>query len=261
MPVDAARGLAGRLDATFAPGARGAVVRATSSPPLELRGPFPGTPLPRFFLRNVTCGILDGDDYEVTLRAEEGACVRIEPTSATKVYAARSGGARSRVRLEALPGSALHYSAAATILHQGACLTQETEIVLHEGASVAYLEVLALGRLARGERLAFRRYASSLAVRRPDGDPLYEERFILEPWTGIETADAATGGAGVIGSLLLLGTTVGEAPTVEASTDVYAGASPLPNGAGVLVRVLGNRAEAVTACLEAVASHQHALHP
>ncbi len=129
--------------------------------------------------------------------------------------------------------------------------------MLHEGASVAYLEVLALGRLARGERLAFRRYASSLAVRRPDGDPLYEERFILEPWTGIETIDAATGGAGVIGSLLLLGTTSRRSARRRRFDGRLRGRQSAPEDAGVLVRALGSRAETVMACLETVASARH----
>ncbi len=258
-PAHKHRGLAGRVDATFEPTRSGVAARLTSTVPLELRGPFPaalsGASLPRFFLRNVTAGILDGDDYAVDLRAEPGVQVRVEPTSATKVFTSSGRGSRSRVRIEALPGSTLQYSSGVTILHAGACLAQDIEVVLHPGAAVAYLEVMALGRLARGERLAFHRYSSALAVRTPEGVPVYEERFDLEPGEDASVIEAAIAGAGVIGTLLLLGADA-EAPAIEESGELYAGASRLPNDAGILVRALGQRAEVVSAFLEGLATRQ-----
>ena len=251
------RGLSGRLDATFTSRADGSVqVHATTRPPLELRGPFAGRALPTYFLRNVTAGTLDGDDYEVNVRVESGADVRVEPTSATKAYSALRRGVRSRVHLEACPGATLQYSAGVTILHTDACLEQTTDIVVHPGAAVAYLEVLALGRLARGERLAFRRYSSSLRVRRPDATPMFEERLVLDPPAQRAAIDAALDGAGVLGTLLLLGGDASEAPRLEDSATIYAGASLLPNGAGVIVRALGNRAEDIARYLEAVVAGQ-----
>lgn len=258
-PAHTQRGLSGRLNATFEPARSGVAARLTSTAPLELRGPFPpalsGASLPRFFLRNVTAGILDGDEYAVDLRAESGVAVRVESTSATKVFTSSGRGSRSRLRLEALPASTLQYSAGVTILHADACLAQDIEVVLHPGAAVAYLEVLALGRLARGERLAFRRYSSALAIRTLEGVPLYEERFDLEPGEDASVIDAAIAGAGVIGTLLLLGANA-DVPAIEESGELYAGASRLPNNAGILVRALGQRAEAVTAFLERIAMRQ-----
>ena len=86
----------------------------------------------------------------------------------------RGAGARSRVRLEAMPGATLYYSSGITILQQGSTLNQELDVVLQPGASVAYLEVLALGRFAHGEHLAFRRFTGAIHVRSPERGLLYE---------------------------------------------------------------------------------------
>ncbi len=246
----AARGIRGRLRAEFAPCTRGVTARISATPPLEMRGPFPGEAGPRYFVRNVTAGILAGDDYDIALCAEPGARVVVEPTAATKAYTMREDGARLRLRLEAHEGSALRYNAGLTILQCGSAVAQETELVRHPGGTLAYMEVVALGRLARGERLAFRRYTASLRVVTPDGRTLYSERCDLQPDIDGAALDMAVGGYGVIGTLVLAGIDARPpGPPDRRSPGVYAGMTELPNGAGTLVRVLARRAEDATRVL------------
>lgn len=246
--------VAGRLDVRFISTNGRLAVEATGAPPLELRGPFrcltPGAP-PRYFLRNVTAGVFGGDDYRVRVRAESGARLRVQPTAATRVYESRGAHSCVTTRIEVAAGADLTFDAGTTILQHGADLEQSTELTVHPTGTLRYLEVVALGRLASGERLTFDRFASRLGARTIEGRALYEERFELSPLESGAVLDAALGEASVIGTLLVLGDVGIPMPAdLEAHTDVLAGISALPRGEGFLVRALGARVEPVRRLLE-----------
>jgi urease accessory protein UreH len=226
------------LTARFLPSARGVTAHICTEGPLELRGPFDGA-LPRYLLRNVTAGMLDGDCYEVRLTVEPRVRVRLEPTSAAKAFVSRGCGASLYTRLEVLPGAVLDFAAGLTIPHAGAVLHQSTDIVLHEGARVAFSESLSFGRLAQGERFAFQRVESSLRVLSIDGCVRFERRSDLVPARDRTALEAAVGAHGAVGSLLLLGGGA-EAPLdISSAPGVYAGASSLPDDIGWIVHALG----------------------
>ncbi len=228
------------LRASFAPTERGIALRCTSTAALELRGPFPGM-LPRYFLRNVTAGMLDGDEYEVELHASEGVRVAVAPTSAAKVFVARERGTTLTTRLEVERDAILDYDAGLTIPHAGAVARLSTEIALHDGARVACADTFAFGRLAHGERFAFERFESDLRVSTPAGATRFTRRSVLVPALQRRQIEAGVGGAGALGTLLLLGE--GDRPLLAETPDAYAGASALPHGVGWQVQVLARRAE------------------
>jgi urease accessory protein len=68
-------------------------------------------------------------------------------------------------------------------------ITQTVDVSLGEGARLVYHEVVVPGRVARGERLAFRRFTTRLTVR-DDSGVLLHERASLE---GGEALDAIGG--------------------------------------------------------------------
>ena len=228
------------LRASFTPTDRGIALRCTSTAALELRGPFPGT-LPRYFLRNVTAGMLEGDEYEVEIHATEGARVTVAPTSAAKVFVARDRGTKLTTRIEVERDAVLDYDAGLTIPHAGASARLSTEIVLHEGARLAYGDTFAFGRLAHGERFAFERFESDLRVSTPARATRFARRSVLTPATQRRQIEASVGDSGVLGTLLLLGEV--NRPVIEDVAGTYAGVSALPHGIGWQVQVLARRPE------------------
>ena len=225
--------LHGTLDATFYPDQR-AVVQ--TSAPLELRGPFARDGAPLHYLRNVTTGIFGGDRYDVSLRAEAGASVQVASSSATKAYAAQGCPAQTSTQLEALPGARLVYGPHALILQEGASLQARTVAAVHPGASLLLAEVLSFGRTAGGERLRFDTYDYELVVQDAHGTPLYEERYALQPDDSLE---ASIAGYGALACVYVLGADVAALEALrEACGASYAGASLLPNGAGLVLKAL-----------------------
>ena len=246
-----------RLVARFAPSLDGApcAVRAdvAATIPLELRGPFPawipGTP-PRYLLRNVTAGILDGDDYAIEVCAAPGTRVAVEPTSAAKVFRSRGGGATLRTRIEVMPGAELRYDSGLLIPHAGAILRQHTEIVLHESARASWSESLSFGRLSHDERFQFTRIESELRVVDPVGRVRFERRSDLVPPRDRAALEAAVGRFGAVGSMVLLGGQPGEEPELPDFSElpgVYAAATTLPDDLGTIVQALAEWPEQIEA--------------
>ena len=207
--------------------------RTPPAPTPSLRDP------PLYYLRNTTAGLFAGDSLDVRIEARSGARVQVASSSATKAFATPAGSASMRTTLVAEPGSLLVWGPHATILQAGASYTQTTDVLLHAGAIVLAAEVLALGRLASGERNAFRRFENDLSVRDDRGRLLYAERYVIGEARDLSTSLA---GRGAVGSVYALGAGVEAGEALEASGalsgEALAGWSLLPNGAGLVVRML-----------------------
>lgn len=253
MPADLA-GVRATLEATFSAGAESP--RVFSSPALQLRGPFSaGDGLPLFLLKNVTAGVFAEDRYDVSLTATPGARVRVSTTSATKVHSMPGGRAESHLSLNAGEGSCIVYDPAPLILQAGSDLHQTTRIVAAPGATAAVSDIVVFGRLARGERFAFRRFSNELSISRSaDLAPFFRKRFVLAPAENGAAIEAAMGGYGVLGTLIAINPgalqTLDDVRARLVMTDgCYGGAGVLPGDEGVIVQVLASRPDAARSAL------------
>ena len=222
--------LTGSLTATIH--SRGAKIEAYA--PLELRGPFPGA---SYYLRNTTAGVFGGDAYAVDVTASADSTVRVSGSSATKVYVGTDGESCLSVRLNVEPGATLIWGPHATIVQGGARYRQSTHVDVAAGGRTILGEILALGRLARGEQFDFDRLESSLNVRLCE-TRVYSEAYILQPGPNLV---ASMAGRGVLASVYAIGfdATVGERLNcLLTERNELAGWSALPNDAGVVVRGL-----------------------
>lgn len=245
--------LAGALHADFTPQCGTTAAHIThAAPPLELRGPFARGSASSFFLRNISCGVFAGDQYDVRLRTTEGAHALVSSSSATKVHSMPSGSAVSRIHLEADAGSHLVFADGPTILQAGSEYEQHVEIVAGDGV-VVYAETLVLGRLAGGEHAEFERYTSEIAVVDPAGRSLFVERYSL----AAHDRELITGAsAPVIGKVLLIGQpAAAPASTLSFIDRAYAGLDALPNGAGVAVRFMSDQLEPATQAIAAITAN------
>jgi urease accessory protein len=247
VPADI--GVRAALAATFSPS--GTSIEASSG--LQMRGPFRDADgLPLFLLKNVTAGVFSGDRYDVSLITEPGASARVAGSSATKVYAMPGGRAESHLSIRASAGSRIVYDASPLILQARSDTQQTSRIVAEPGATVAISEIIVFGRLARGERFAFRRFTNELTIARGANEPAcYTQRYVLTPDATISEAIRGYG---------VLGTMIAAAPQAVARLDSVrdelaatdgcnAGVSGLPCGDAVIVQMLGERADAVARTL------------
>jgi urease accessory protein len=258
-----APGKDGRLELTFAAGDRGTeLVHDRATVPYHLSGTLGHDPHPdaeTVFVQSPTGGIAQGDRLAADIELREGAVAHVSTGSSTKVQSMDHNYAAEETRLRVARGAHLDYVPEPTILHADARFHRECRVDLAPGTTAVLGDIVVPGRLARGERFEFDRYLARTRVEGPDGLCFADATDL---GTGDPTAPGVLGGFDVYGTLAVLAPDGGadglsdrlhDAATgaVAADGDARAGATALPNDAGVLVRALGDRAESVGTALQA----------
>jgi urease accessory protein len=196
-------------------------------------------------------GVLQGDRLRMEIRVDAGARLRLETQSATRIYATPDVGATAEIVLRLGPSAFLEYVPDPLIPYAAASYRQESLWEVDESATLVVGEVVAAGREARGERAAYRRMATEVEARRPDGRALFRDacRLVPEsphpalPQRGRENSLGLLDGATAVGSLFVVST--GFAASVfdalrehPAISICQSGWSDLPSGAGAWFKVL-----------------------
>jgi urease accessory protein len=126
-------------------------------------------------------GVVGGDVHTMAVVVESGAHVCLTTPSATKLYATHGTPARQRLDITLQAGAVLEYLPEQIIPFAQAAFQQQTTVRLGAGACVLLMEIVAPGRLARGEAFAYRDYDSSVCLETASGQVLLRERTRLRP--------------------------------------------------------------------------------
>jgi len=126
-------------------------------------------------------GMMAGDRLTLTLTAEAGAQAVVVAQSATKLHAMDDDAhAEQTVQVRVAAGASLEWHPGLTIPFARAAFGQRVEVDLEPGARFVLVERWACGRVARGERHAYRRIESQVRVR-VSGRLAYADALVLEP--------------------------------------------------------------------------------
>ena len=138
--------------------------------------PAPGDP-PLGVIANLSGGVLGGDRLAVSVAADAGALITAQ--AAEKVYRSAGATARARTRLAVRAPAALEWLPQATILFDGARLDRRITLCVAPGARCLAGEILVLGRIGMGERLARGEICERWRVERA-GRPLWIDALRLD---------------------------------------------------------------------------------
>jgi len=143
--------------------------------------------------------LLAGDSVELVVEVGPGATLELQEPAGTVAYDMR--GARASWSVDAVLGAdaGLVWRGEPFVLASGADVRRDTRVRLGDGARLALLETLVLGR--HGEPAG--RLHQRTEVTRPDGSPVLVEELLLEE----ATVATLLGGHRVVGTILSLGTT------------------------------------------------------
>ncbi|WP_225333233.1 urease accessory protein UreD [Halomicrobium urmianum] len=249
----------GTLELTFASNEGGTkLVRDYATVPFHVSGTLGHDPHPdasTVFVQSPTGGVAQGDRHDVDVAVREDAVAHVSTQSSTRVLTMERNYAAADATLSVGSGGHLDYVPEPTILHADARYYQNTTVELDRDATAVVADVVVPGRLARGERFEFERYLSRVRAEGPDG-LLFEDATHLTPAESDPRAPGVLGEYEVYGTLFVVDPD-GDAVDSDALHDAVAdrearaGATRLPNDAGVAVRALGDRAETVTDALHA----------
>lgn len=207
------------------------------------------------YVQNPTGAVFAGDRLDLVVRAGAGTRVHLTTQAATKVARMDGGDAWQRTLVEAGPNAYVESIPDALIPQQGARYAQETVVRLAEGAAFVGAELVAPGRVARGEAHAYEHLLLRTAVHEADGAELVVDALELAPSRRVPGARGLLAGDRYLGTLLACGAgTAALGPLLDEALAAAPGrgaASPLPHGRGAVVRVLADSAPEARAALDA----------
>jgi urease accessory protein len=250
----------GRLELTFRETAGGtALVKDYATAPFHVSGTLDHDPHPdvtTVIVQSSTGGVAQGDRRDIDVAVGADALAHVTTGGSTKVQSMERNYAAADVSLSVESGGHLEYHPEPTILHADARYHARFTLDLAADATAILGDVVVPGRLARGERFEFERYLSRVRATGPDGI-VFEDATHLTPDDGDPTAPGVLGEFSVYGSLFVVapdadaGALSDRLHAAVAGSEARAGATALPNGAGAVVRALGNRAETTQGALRA----------
>ena len=233
---------------------RSSVTRLSATSPLKLLVPRHNAEAAWIFGSSYGGGLVEGDQIEMDVRIGRGATAMIGTQASTKVYSCQGGRACSQ-RLSAVveDDALLVLSPDAITCFADAIYEQKQRIAMTAQASLVSIDWFTAGRIARGERWAFRKYQSSLEIV-VDGKLLVHDALMLDPSDGPIGSPHRMGRYNCMATVALLGprvaemaagaiTRVSEEP-IGKRLPLIQSASELPGG-GVLMRVAGETTQLV----------------
>ena len=163
-------------------------------------------------------GIAGGDQLNINASVGPGAWAQLTSPGAAKWYRA-AGPAYQNVSLKVAAGATLEWLPQETIVFSAAQAELTTRIDLEGDARLFYWDMVALGRLASGERFERGHFQSRLDIRR-DGQLLWHERQRIVGGDGLLDSPIGLDGNPVFATLLVTG---------EISSELLETCRSLPN--------------------------------
>ena len=203
---------------------------------------------------NSSGGVLGGDRLEMDVGLGPGCVLELRTQAATKIYRSKYGSANSVNRFRLGEGARLDYFPDEIIPFAGSNYEQTTQVELRPNAVMVIGEIVAAGRLARGERFAFERLALDLDCRIA-GVSALRDRADLRPSSLSLHTRPILGEAPVWGSFYLLTTDPVAPPVVESIDEALDSVDGGTGGAtagptGIFGRVVGSSVHSVRQALQ-----------
>jgi urease accessory protein len=196
-------------------------------------------------LQSSSGGLYEGERLALDVEVATGAEAHLTTQAATVAHPMPHGGeARHEVTIRAATGSLFEYLPDPLILMPTASVTSRVEVFAEAGSTVLVGDAL-LTHDPAGRGRPFRRFVNEITFRRPGAAPFAIERFdvtghdVERAWSQLVPHRCDAYGslwACAPGSPTGLVAAIGDA--LAPTPGLCAGASPLPGGDGVMVRLL-----------------------
>jgi urease accessory protein len=212
--------------------------------------------LPCVFIISNSGGILQGDRNTISIEVGPNAQAHVTTQSATKLHEMDANYAAQFQEILLHEGSYLEYLPEAVIPHRHTRFLAHTRITIAPTATLLYSEVLMAGRkyYAAGELYEYDLFSSTVRAERPEGGELFTEKFVVRPRQQRVRRVGVMGEFDVFGNVILLtprrhaDRIIDQVPAVVNRAEKWAaGASRLPNDAGLIYKIVGMETAAVRA--------------
>lgn len=204
--------------------------------------------LPCVYIISNAGGILQGDRNTVAITVGPGAQAHVTTQSATKVHEMDANHASQVQEIVLRDNAYLEYLPEPLIPFRNSRFLTDTRVTVAPTATLLYSEILMAGRkyYKGGELYEFEMFSSTTRAERPGGEELFTEKFLIRPGRHAVRRVGVMGEFDVFGNVILLtpkhhaDRVFEQVPAVVNTAERWAaGASRLPNDAGLIYKVVG----------------------
>lgn len=196
---------------------------------------------------------VDGDRYEQEIEMRRGSIGHVTTGAATKIAEMKDNFSAMYQKITLEEDSYLEFMPESTIPCKEARFANYTDIICHPTATLFYSELFTCGRKHSGaEIFKYDILSVTCDARRPDGERLFREKFVIEP--SKEPVDII----GVMGRYHMFANVIALTPP-ECAEKIYeqvevgfsadkkigCGITRLPNNSGLLFKVVGMEVQPV----------------
>jgi len=212
--------------------------------------------MPCVFIVSNSGGILQGDRNTISIEVGSDAQAHVTTQSATKIHEMDANFAAQLQEIILHDNAYLEYLPDPTIPHRRTRFLTDTRITIAPTATLLYSEILMAGRkyYANGELYKYELFSSKVRAERPEGKELLTEKVIIRPRQQAVRRVGVMGEFDVFGNVILLTPKQHADRIFEQVSAVVnlpeqwaAGASRLPNDAGLIYKVVGMESAPVRA--------------
>lgn len=143
------------------------------TPPFKLLRPFYGkNNIMRLCLVNVSPGVLEGDNYNITVNMKKASLLELYSQSYSKIFKMNGGFAVQKVDIDMEEGCTLAYMLKPILPYEDSDFRGETNIRLSKNCNVIFREIISCGRYKRNEVFSFKSFKSRTKV-------FYEDKLLF----------------------------------------------------------------------------------
>ena len=187
-------------------------------------------------LVNPTAGLFAGDRLSLDVEIGDGANAALTSPSASRYHTMPDGRADLVQNFVVGADAWIDYWPEFVIPQRDSWVRQTTQINLDESAQMVFLDRLVPGRVAHGERFAFRKLESLLQIR-VGGELQVRERSVIEPAQGVWPLEVPGWELCYYGAIWIAGTAA--APAVDRLASLTGFPDGVRCGASLLTPTLG----------------------
>jgi len=212
--------------------------------------------LPCVFVVSTSGGVLQGDRLDIAIALGRDARAHVTSQGATRLQEMDANFAAQTQQITLGPGAYLEYMPEALIPYRHSRFVSRTRVCVDATATLIYGEIVMPGRKHHrgGELFEYDLLSLALRAERPDGSRLFDERLLIEPQRVDVRQAGIMGPFDVFANVILLAPRevsaavhAATAATVAREAGWAAGATRLPDDAGLAFRVLGMETHVVRA--------------
>lgn len=211
----------------------------------------------RLMLMSSSPGILDGDEYDMKIELERGSSLQVMTQSFQRLFTMKQG-ASQKLEVKMGEGSSFYYLPHPSVPHNLSIFSASNNIYLSDKCTLVWGEVLTCGRKGSGEAFLFSRFHTITKIFIND-KLIIKENLVIEPSTmNVHSLGKMEGFTHQAGLIFL--DELAAVAEISEMVSVYLAAQPgilygitTPPVNGLMVRLLGQKAEQLHDCLKAIA--------